>query len=794
MTQEPHHTASLGYALGRLERALATVAHDRDPQVRARAALKGEQWRAVIEGMTSGTVAVGSRTPVAGTPAWVTLEVAHGGFATGRYLAEGPWLAHEGERLRELPVGVHGSTERERLNAWYLSDSGQEALCQALRDGRMHIEVPEEGAIPVVAWLLEHGHTSAALELVATLRPLMHRLRFYPELRKLPRPAGSVVRLRTVAQVRKALLAVRVQPRVQTMNEALSVWGPLYDRLLALWLQTVEGEAPRFRLEPSGAIARGEGGQPIIEGGWPCRTWSPVWGMQREAWLLDYRRAAQAHRHCTKHSKDRSGFARLRLALERCPQDSRALDGRDVASLRAVLAGAATRDGAPGSEQRRVLRETQQRVAACPTHVELAAVVAARLANEPQDGGLLALEPVLAPAAEGERPTVPAGTPLPPHFAAKVRRALEAPIDELVELGVITSAEVLAIVLPQITAQVAAAGIEDPDLRALYQQVYAAFRRRRSLLLLNLEHQVTFGELPWIAALGPLRQGSLDTRTQARQTLEQVTLLALSSFPQTLLPNPLVREMGALAKQAGLDLPLVEEVAADIFMGTFTTKWAKAAVQASQWLGGTLYARYYDLPTPGEAARWSTQVETRWGRDTAAGFTALCQARAKEAVVDSRRGSYVASNGAVLEQSQILTTHDLAALTAGLGLGDIVRGLAPSLAQRNFAWIVRRQQQCAPRFKARLQMVKNTAYAWRQALFFLSLCDESTQWELVTGLEAEVARQPAAWAQRFRPVVAGLRHVLAGSRFDAEGFGRGDRTARRFLGWSIGPHWLLPPD
>jgi hypothetical protein len=42
--------------------------------------------------------------------------------------------------------------------------------------------------------------------------------------------------------------------------------------------------------------------------------------------------------------------------------------------------------------------------------------------------------------------------------------------------------------------------------------------------------------------------------------------------------------------------PLVEEVAADIFMGTFTEKWARAAAVASNSLDGTLYARYYDLP------------------------------------------------------------------------------------------------------------------------------------------------------------------------------------------------------
>jgi hypothetical protein len=45
-------------------------------------------------------------------------------------------------------------------------------------------------------------------------------------------------------------------------------------------------------------------------------------------------------------------------------------------------------------------------------------------------------------------------------------------------------------------------------------------------------------------------------------------------------------------------MPLVEEVAADIFMGTFTQKWRRAAATASQALAGSLYARYYDLPDP----------------------------------------------------------------------------------------------------------------------------------------------------------------------------------------------------
>ncbi len=88
---EPRRSASSGYALGRLRRAMGTALSHSDPEVRRRAEQKALAWEAVLSGMASGTVEVGSRTPVAGTPAWVTLEVVQGGFATGRYIAEGPF-------------------------------------------------------------------------------------------------------------------------------------------------------------------------------------------------------------------------------------------------------------------------------------------------------------------------------------------------------------------------------------------------------------------------------------------------------------------------------------------------------------------------------------------------------------------------------------------------------------------------------------------------------------------------------------------------------------------------------
>ena len=109
------------------------------------------------------------------------------------------------------------------------------------------------------------------------------------------------------------------------------------------------------------------------------------------------------------------------------------------------------------------------------------------------------------------------------------------------------------------------------------------------------------------------------------------------------MPNLLISEMSALAAQVGLSLPLVEEVAADIFTGTFTGKWANAAAATSTVLDGTLYARYYDLPASqawtGPPGRPTTKVTTRWGKMTADEFAALCASRARQALTSGGSGS-----------------------------------------------------------------------------------------------------------------------------------------------------------
>ena len=777
MDEEAPSTASPFYALGRLQHALQTALVSPDPATRQRAAAKVARWQEVLEGMTSGALAVGSRTPVAGAPAWVTLEVVTGGFATGRFLADQPLDDGERKRLRELPPGP-GTTERERLNLWYLGDDGQAELLAALAEERYRVDLPEHAGLPVVALLLEHGHPEAALDLVAALHPFLHRLRFTPQLTAEPRQGGTLVSLEVAGTVADNLRAASPRPQIVAMQEALRVWHPLFDELVALWAETVDGELPR--LADHGTT---------VDGGWPARRFPADWAERRADWLARYEEAAGRSTAPGRHRQPKSNLSRLRAALELAGPRGEGLTARDVGWVRRALANTVTRHGEPGSERRAALRAVQAVVAARPTNADLAHVVAGRLDQLPPDEGLSSLDPITVETTAGE--------PIPESVVRKLERALEAPVEELVDRGIIGSGEVLARVLPQLTGRYVAAGLHDPVAAGLLARTYAAFRRRRSLLLLDLEHQVRFEELPWVAALDRFRglDGTGDVPvTAARTALRDTVLLALTAFPERILPNPLVRELGALAGQAQLRLPLVEEVAADIFTGTFTSKWRSAAVVAGEALQGTLYARYYDLPGPGEwpplpaeaPPRDGGWLRRRSGKRTAEDFAALCASRAVEAG-DPGRSWSVARNGAVLEQSQILTTHNLAVLTTGLELGGPLTERAPELADHVLTWVVRSMTRLPVQHHPALQAVKNVAYGWRQALFFLSLCPPPQQFAALQRLVDATVSGPAA---RLRPAVDGLTHVLAGGRFTPWGTVVGG-DGRRLLGWSVGEHWLL---
>ncbi|WP_329349112.1 hypothetical protein OG226_13590 [Streptomyces sp. NBC_01261] len=776
---QQHLTANPGYAQGQLAKAFTTALTHEDADTRRRAESRVTRWRAVLAGMAGGLLSIGSRTPVAGLPAWVTPEVVHGGFATGTPGAGGPLQPYE-TRLAER-FGV--PADRRALFAHCLTDTGLTWLWGQLNSGRYEVTVPEEGALLTMAWLVRHGQSAAALDLVAELEPFADQLRFLPRP-STGRPASDVTDAlyrRSVSDTVDRLVRRRPDAAVETQREALAVWQPFGDELLVHWLETAGGEDARV-LE-------------LV----PDADW-----LERGAGLLSrYRLLAGEHTRCGKHRDPRENLGILRGALEETVA-GRALDARRLGLLRHAVTSMVRRRGLPGSAPHAELRRVQRAQAALPSHYALAHVVVGRLAGLPQESGIADLAPVLAPVSEPEQREsgLPAGAQLPLAIRRVVEDALSAPVSTLVERGVVPSAEVLAQLVPRLVAVTTARTYDDETLRTLMAANYRAFRNRRSLLLLNLERQVRIEELPWVRAVAAQRG---DGTAEAALLLRQLGELAVRGFPGTILPNPLVRELGVLARQSELGAPLVEELAADIFMDAFGPKFLVAAGIAGELLGGSLYERYYGIDyaairelaiaegtvQAGESAGRSDRAGA--GPRTSPGFARLCAERAAGASSapagpksGSSSGSWVAANGKVIEQSQILTTHNLATLVHRVGIAP-EPGWA-DLARRCFGTVCR--------LTARVQRnpwpystIKDAAYAWRQLVFHLSLCTPAEQRRVLDDLDAEAARHAPPVAARLAPALTGLRLVADGGTFAPDGTADGGR-ARRLVGWTTDGHWL----
>lgn len=755
-------TAALSYPEGRLANAFMTALTHEDAGTRRRAEARGQRWREVLAAMAAGRLTVGSRAPVAGLPSWVTPEVMRGGFATGTASAGGPLQTHETEAAESFGVPA----ERRALFAYCLTGPGLAWLWARLDSGSYEIGVPEEAALLTVAWLVRQGETGAALDLVAELEPFADRLRFLPRPADGPAPgATAAVHRHTVSEAVDTLTRRSPNVAVETQREALAVWQPFSDELLVHWLRTArDGEVLAHVPDAD-------------------------WLAQSEVLLGRYRLLAAEHTRCTKHRDPKENLGILRGALEEVVA-GRPLEARRLGLLRHAVRSMVRRRGLPGSAAHLALRRRQAEQAALPSHHALAQLMLRRLAVLPPGSGIADIAPLLGPVTEEEsgETGLPAGAVVPAAVGQVVESALSAPLGTLVERGVVPSAEVLAELVPQLVAATTAHAYDDATLRAVMAANYRAFRNRRSLLLLNLERQVRVEELPWVRAVSGQRSAAVGASDGegALAVLRQLGELAVQAFPGTILPNPLVREFGVLERQCDLGTPFVEELAADIFMGAFGPKYLTAARVAGELLGGTLYERYYGIDYA--AIRNLAIVETgaaltrSTGARTSPGFARLCAERAGTA---ASRCS-VAANGTVIEQAQILTTHNLATLVHRVGIAP--RPGWADLARRCFVTVCRLTARVHSNPRP-LGAIKDAAYAWRQMVFHLSLIPPREQRRVIADLNEETARHPARVADRLVPALAGLAVVAEGGAFGEDGTADGGR-ARRFVGWSTDRHWM----
>jgi hypothetical protein len=738
-----------GYALGQLGKAFLTATTHEGPDVRRRADRRAQRWAQTIERMADGRVDVGLRVPVRGLPAWVTLEVLRGGFATGSALAEVPLQADEIALAQRLGIPA----ARRLIFGYFLTDQGLEELYALLDSGAYRVEIPEDAALLTAAWLVRAGDRVGALDLLDALSPFADSFRLAPKVADAPTsPPDHVFRI-TAGEAADTLRSRKSNPRVEAQREALAIWNPFGDRVLALWLEQYRDG----RLELDG---------------------DPTWRAKAAALVDEYDRLATVHTLCTKHRKPKENVAILVRAL-RAVGVGDDLPAREMGFVRCAIESQLAKRGRPDSEEHSALRALQRAVATAPAHAQLASVAATRVSGLDPADGIEHPEAFIGSVTSDEaaQSGVAVGAAMPPSVPRVLTRAQSAPVEKLLEEGVVPSAEVLAALVPRISASVVASGFADDALARLAAANYRAFRRRRSLLLVNLEKQIQITELPWVRAAVAHSHATTD---EAMAVARRVGALALDHFPSTITPNPLVQELQHLLSAAGHDVPLVEELAADIFMGRFSDKFRKAAQVAARVVGGTLYAHYYGidaeqifgLAEPVEATA-SSGWTWRRTRPTEPGqsFGDLCWARAGRT---PDGGWSVAGNGTVIEQSQILTTHNLAALVSiGVQPTRSWIELAHDAVRRTGALLDLASRQQRP-----LATVKDAAYAWRQAIFLLSIAGRS---------EAEAFLNDQSLATHAPHVmgdlVDGLRRVAVGQPVE-------DRHAP-FLGWTVGRHWIL---
>lgn len=701
----------LGYAWKQLRKAQTAVEATSGVVAQARAKQRAMAWARVLAGMATGRVKIGSPTPVKGFPAWLTPEILRGGYATGAAAAAGPLEADEVSFAELLELEAN----RADLFAWFLSEAGLRKLDAWLTSGSYRLDLPEHGALLTVAWLRQQGQAEDASDLVQVLEPWAGRVRFWPY--EQPEPEAPGMHVATLPVVAIRLARKRPQRHVEAEREVLSVWIPFTDVVLAHWWAT--------------RSSTGIVGSVIL----------PKWIDGARDLLREYRSLAAENTLTKRHADPKENLQILLGGLSACVTGEP--DPRVLAQVRTAVANMVIKRGEPGSLPLVELRTTQAEAAARPSHAALAHETAARLSATRLTGAV--------PNPLGLLQGTPAEAV--PSVRATVRQATQAPLPVLLRQGIIRSAEMLAELAPQITAETVASRYTSPTAGLLAKRLHQAFANRRSTLLLNHQSQLTVQSIPWFTLLEQTGVRNHETALAHAQAVD-LAALALRHFPGTLLPNSLIREITRLFGLASEDIPLTYELASDIFTGSFSPVFLRAAQETASLLGGTIYARYYGINYDSLMSMRVANEESPRRRPTSRGavpeFDALVRSRA--GVSPSHRGYDVVTNGRLIEQAQILTAQNLAALVnAGVQIDWEI--------QAREAWNVTKSHLAKAAGAKNLHHRKNAAYAWRQTIFYLSL---SSLEQTASFVHDETLAERLAPEIKIRAaaIVQGLRETL----------------------------------
>lgn len=478
---------------------------------------KVQQWEAVLHQILQGQATYGSRTPFENTPAWITLEVITGGFATGNWLAGGEITSEEQYLLDKLQIKTSPENQRLALNSYYLTDEGMNVLNKCLDNENYLITVPEESVLLTVAWLIRNKAQSYARDLLDIISPWFSTLRFYPRIVELPVISSSTVRVQDLDITIYDLKRIKPNKRVLAQKEAVTIWHPFKMKMVALLSEIVDKSS--------------------------SNTITSLWRQSAKDLIAEYSKLRKQYFLCNKPVKNKGDFAKLRIALEQLSFEKNELDVHQAQHIRILLQRHIEKYGEPNSEKNDKIQKIKQGDVQAPLHYTLSRVILNRLdcldINNGFDNKEIATEAISE--SEASKFNLTQGYPIPNIITYKTMRSFNTTASQLVEQKLITSSEALSHIIPQITAGLRANSLLDIPLRHLYEKNYRAFKQRRSLLLLDLQHQVQLEELPWVTIIDKFRKKQISNKTIFTEVLNEFLLLNFRYFPQTQLPNPLLQ-------------------------------------------------------------------------------------------------------------------------------------------------------------------------------------------------------------------------------------------------------------
>ncbi|KAL0215935.1 hypothetical protein P9112_008119 [Eukaryota sp. TZLM1-RC] len=633
------------------------------------------KFQTAICSILKGNVLVGSRKPLRNKPEWVTPEVANGGFATGNCEAGGPLRPYEYQYateflaltdedngiLKQLPE----HDVRILANSYFLTENGLAHLKQLYQNKSYYCNTMEEAAL--LSFYLLHRHDcDADLLLLEQISP------FFPELRFFPQPCEPLhldlstpnAFVYTVADVEHMLSQMEVKPSYQRKADAIHYTLPVIDTLVHLALETRDSDNVPFRQVTTVS--------------------THLYHLLEDL----YSKLPPEQRNCKRLRKGYKPFLIATQTLFQGFPDS--VPDSVIKHVQMVLAGIAKKRGLPGSRQHEDLRKGQEKLSRGVNEYKSRLLSTRISLNEfiPTFGipksGLQAFE-------DG-----------PGMFFKVIKRAMITSVQELFDAGLINSAEQLSRIANQLLVYSKISSYKDESVKYLMFQLYHAFERRRSLLLLNLEGQVRIEEVPHFQKLLDhldMAEVLIQRQMQEFDACKLVLRAYLERFPFTQLPNKFISAL----KQFSINnsqLCLIPELAVDIFENGFSPNFLRAVHVTVPRIRNTLYAKYYKV----DCDELSAVNDPR-------DLYKICERRASTFSSQSR--SYTVRNGKIIEQVYILTTFNLAEI---IGVFDFNPKVLARACLNCVSFL------CGTHLETEVSksVHKNAAYCFRQLLFFFS--------------------------------------------------------------------------